>query len=207
MLVFAQMPQRVVVLASAVLFSCWLASMTFMLIVLVKCDSLKTCTRLYGIYKISKSHKRCFCRLCVSRIWTVTLRQNRWQHLLQYMQRFKETIFQMYIILYLFLYDLVDHRRQLSLSIYPSSESLYVRAVVTFRFMVPLAVENLGFCRRLLRRKFSYKGRLSFWQHRRWMSLACKKMLGSVLAIAWVTEDMVEMMRVGPTVKLPVCVC
>jgi hypothetical protein len=102
MMVFAQMPQRVVVLASAVLFSCWLASMSFMLIVLVKCDSLKTCTRLYGFYKISKSFKRCFCRLCVSRIWTVTLRQNRWQHLLQYMQRFKETIFQMYNILYLF---------------------------------------------------------------------------------------------------------
>ena len=167
MMVFAQMPQRVVVLASAVLFSCWLSSMSFMVIVLVKCDSLKTCTRLYGFYKISKSFKRCFCRLCVSRIWTVTLRQNRWQHLLQYMQRFKEIYFKCITYCIYFLYDLVDHRRQLSLSIYPICESSYVRAVVTFRFMVPLAVENLGFCRRLLRRKFSYKGRLSFWQHRR----------------------------------------
>ena len=32
-------------------------------------------------------------------------------------------------------------------------------------------------------------------------------MLGNLLAIAWVTEDMVEMMREGPTVKFPVCVC
>ena len=156
MLVFAQMPQRVVVLAFAVLFSCWLSSMTFMLI-----WHLQDC-------QITQTS---FLQIMFSRKWTVILRQNRWQHLLQYMRRFKETIFQMYIILYLFLYDLVDHRRQLSLSIYPICESSYVRAVVTFRFMVPLAVENLGFCRRLLRRKFSYKGRLqgrlSFWQHRR----------------------------------------
>ena len=182
MMVFAQMPQRVVVLASAVLFSCWLASMSFMLIVLVKCDSLKTCTRLYGFYKISKSFKRCFCRLCVSRIWTVTLRQNRWQHLLQYMQRFKETIFQMYNILYLFF-------------IWPGQPQQTTIA------------KHMPKLRRLIRNGCRHnKGRLSFWQHRRWMSLACNEMLGKVLAIAWVTEDMVEMMRDGLTVKLPVCV-
>ena len=130
MLVFAQMPQRVVVLASAVLFSCWLASMTFMLIVLGTCDSLKTCIPLHDIYKISKSHKRRFLQIMFfpqmnsnsyteSMTTPVTIIDDNTCY--NTCNGSRKIYLKCITYCIYFLYDLVDHKRQLSLSICPSS--------------------------------------------------------------------------------------
>lgn len=104
-----------------------------------------------------------------------------------------------------FLHDLVTQLRQLSLSICTRIANLYAMAVVTFRFMVPPAVENLERCRRLPRRKCLIVGRLSFWQPRRWMSLACNTMLGFRLATAWATDYLVARISTGLTANFSMC--
>ena len=105
-----------------------------------------------------------------------------------------------------FLHVLVTQLRQLSLSICTRIANLYAMAVVTFRFMAPPAVGNLERCRRLPRRKCLLVGRLSFWQPRRWMSLACNTMLGFRLATAWATDYLVERISTGLSANVLSCV-
>ena len=181
-----------------------------MRIVLGICDGLKTCTRGFKTFTRFLKHTN-----AIGQILFITLMDLL---VISGVQIDDNTCYNIcngpgkpyvkcFIYFTCFLHDLVAILSQLSPSICASFDNLYAMAVVSFRYMVPPAVANLGICRRLLRRKspMPMKRRFSFWQRRRWMLLACTKMPGQSLATAWALEYLVERPWTGSAVNFSMC--